>query len=189
MGSKYAWTGVVLAGGKSTRMGQDKALLEVDGKPLLLHAVEKLAPHVRELFVIGEPRKYGHIWPDTMPDAIPGLGPLGGIVTAMGAARHDRLLVLAVDVPGVNAALLERLTRELPEGADALVPRHGTGLEPLVAAYHRRCAEAFMECITAGRLSMHGALEQVRTTHLDIDPGEDGWPEDLFRNLNGPDDL
>lgn len=189
MGSKYAWTGVVLAGGKSTRMGQDKALLEVDGKPLLLHAVEKLKPHVRELFVIGEPRKYGHIWPDVMPDDIPGLGPLGGIVTSMGNARHDRLLVLAVDVPGVNARLLERLTRELPEDADALVPRHNDELEPLVAAYHRRCAAAFMDHITRSQLSMQVALADVRTAFLDIKPGDDGWPEDLFHNLNSPSDL
>lgn len=189
MGSKYAWTGVVLAGGKSTRMGQDKALLEIDGKPLLLHAVERLRPHVRELLVIGEPRKYGHIWPSVLPDEIPGLGPLGGIVTAMGAARHDRLLVLAVDVPGVNAELLERLTRELPEEADALVPRHAGNLEPLVAAYHRRCLPAFMGRMMQSRLSMHGVLEEVRTAFLDISPGEAGWPEDLFRNLNRPSDL
>ena len=189
MGSKYAWTGVLLAGGKSTRMGQDKALMVVDGKPLLLHAIEQLKPHVRELLVIGELRKYGHIWPDVLPDEIPGLGPLGGIVTAMGAARHDRLLVLAVDVPGVNERLLEWLTRELPEEADALVPRHAEQLEPLVAAYHRRCASAFMDHITRSQLSMHGALADVRTAYLDINPGEDGWPEDLFRNLNSPADL
>ncbi len=189
MGSKYAWTGVVLAGGKSTRMGQDKALLEVDGQPLLLHAIEKLKPHVRELLVIGEPRKYGNIWPAILPDEIPGLGPLGGIVTALNAARHDRLLVLAVDVPGVNAQLLERLSRELPDDADALVPRHADQLEPLVAAYHRRCTSAFMDHITRSQLSMHGALASVRTAYLDINTGEDGWPEDLFRNLNSPADL
>lgn len=180
---------MVLAGGKSTRMGQDKALLEVDGKPMLLHAIEKLKPHVRELLVIGDPRRYGRIWPEVLPDEIPGLGPLGGIVTAMGAARFDRLLVLAVDVPGVNERLLERLTRELPEDADALVPRHAGQLEPLVAAYHRRSVAAFMDHITRSQLSMHGALEDVRTAYLDINPGEDGWPEDLFRNLNSPADL
>lgn len=189
MGSKYAWTGVVLAGGKSTRMGQDKAFLEVDGKPLLVHAIERLKPHVRELIVVGDPRKYGRLWPEVLPDEIPGMGPLGGIVTAMGAARFERLLVLAVDVPGVNDRLLERLTRELPEEADALVPRHGADLEPLVAAYHRRGLPTLMGCMMKSQLSMHGALEELRTAYLDINPGEDGWPEDLFRNLNSPADL
>lgn len=189
MGSKHAWTGVLLAGGKSTRMGQDKALLEVDGRPLLLHGVERLKPHVREVLVIGDPYKYGRIWPEVVPDEIPGLGPLGGIVTAIGAARFDRLLVMAVDVPGVTAALLERLVRELPEDADALVPRHNGRLEPLVAGYHRRCLPVLMECMMKSQLSMHGALERINTAFLDINPGEDGWPEDLFRNLNSPADL
>ncbi|MBS1546367.1 MAG: molybdenum cofactor guanylyltransferase [Bacteroidetes bacterium] len=189
MGSKYAWTGVVLAGGKSTRMGQDKALLEVDGKPLLLHAIERLKPHVRELLVVGDPHKYGRLWPEVLPDEIPGMGPLGGIITAMGVARFDRLLVLAVDVPGVNDRLLERLTREMPEEADALVPRHNGDLEPLVAAWHRRCLPALMGRLMKSQLAMHRALEDVRTAYLDINPGEDGWPEDLFRNLNSPADL
>ena len=107
----------------------------------------------------------------------------------MGNARHDRLLVLAVDVPGVNARLLERLTRELPEDADALVPRHNGELEPLVAAYHRRCVDAFMDNITRSQLSIQIALGEVKTAFLDIKPGDDGWPEDLFHNLNSPADL
>lgn len=187
--SRYAWTGVVLAGGKSTRMGQDKALLVVDGKPLLTQAIERLEPHVRELLVIGDPRKYRKLHADVVPDDLEGLGPLGGIVTAMGHARRDRLIVLACDVPGVNDALIERLQRAWSDEQDALVPRHEGQLEPLVAAYHRRCADVFLERLRTNDLSLHGALSTVRTAYLDIVPGSDGWPEGLFRNLNSPDDL
>lgn len=185
MGSKYAWTGVLLAGGKSTRMGRDRALQKVDGKPLLLHGIEGLRPHVREVLVVGDPRKYGRIWPEVLPEEIPGMGPLGGIVTAMGAARFDRLLVVAVDVPGVGAALLERLTRELPEEADVLVPRHGELTEPLVAAFHRRCLPVLMGRLMKGLLSVHDALEGARVAYLDIGPGENGWHGDLFGGRTG----
>lgn len=170
-------------------MGRDKALLEVDGKPLLLHAIDRLRPHVRELLVIGDPRKYGRFHDNVIPDDVEGAGPLGGIVTAMGHARHDRLLVLACDVPGVNEALLRQLARGLADDADALVPRHAGQLEPLMAAYHRRCSDVFLARLMASDLSVHAALGLVRTTYLDITPGDEGWPEDLFRNLNGPDDL
>lgn len=187
--SKYAWTGVVLAGGKSTRMGQDKALLVVDGRPMLARAIDQLRPHVRELLVIGDPRKYGAFHPDVVPDDLEGLGPLGGIVTAMGHARHDRLLVLACDVIGVNAALFQRLQRGLPDEGDAFVPRHEGLIEPLVAAYHRRCADAFLGRLRSNDLSMRSALAEVSTSYLDLVPGTEGWPADLFRNLNGPDDL
>ncbi|HEX2617972.1 MAG TPA: molybdenum cofactor guanylyltransferase, partial [Flavobacteriales bacterium] len=105
----HRWTGVVLAGGKSTRMGQDKALLEVNGKPLLVHALDRLRPHVQELLLIGDPRKYGKLHAACIADDLQDLGPLGGIVTAMNHAKHDKLLVLACDVPGVNDALLHQL--------------------------------------------------------------------------------
>lgn len=183
-----SWTGVVLAGGKSTRMGKDKALLEVNGKPLLVHALERLRPLVQELLVIGDPHKYRALHPKCIADDLQDLGPLGGVVTAMNHAKNDRLLVLACDVPGVNATLLQQLQALLGD-ADAAVPRHDGRLEPLAAAYDRRCAEPFLARLMRNDLSMQGALDDVRTVHLDVTPGTDGWPQDLFRNLNSPDDL
>mgnify|MGYP000857397867 FL=1 len=187
--SRFAWTGVVLAGGKSTRMGRDKALVEVDGKPMIQHAIDVLLPQVKELIVIGDPRKYRRFHDDIIPDELEGLGPLGGIVTAMGHARYDHLLVLACDVPEVNAKLLEKIKFHFPMDGDALVPRHQDFVEPLVAGYDRRCAEPFTELLSKGVLRMTEALAAVRTHYLDVVPGQDGWPEDLFRNVNGPDDL
>ena len=67
------WTGVVLAGGMSSRMGRDKALIEVDGITLLERAVQRLRPHVREVLVIGDPESYGHLHPQVLPDERPGL--------------------------------------------------------------------------------------------------------------------
>jgi molybdopterin-guanine dinucleotide biosynthesis protein A len=187
--SRFAWTGVVLAGGKSTRMGRDKALVEVDGKPMLQHAIDVLRPQVKELLVIGDPRKYRRFDADVLEDELEGLGPLGGIVTAMGHARYEHLLVLACDVPGVNAKLLEMIKFRFPLDGEALVPRHEDFVEPLVAGYHRQCIAPFTELLQKGVLRMTEALAAVRTSYLDIVPGQDGWPEDLFRNVNGPDDL
>lgn len=183
------WTGVVLAGGRSTRMGQDKALLEVDGKPLLLHAIEALRPHVAELIVIGDPKKYGAFPADCVPDDLEGLGPLGGIVTAMNHARYERLLVLACDVPNVSAPVLQLLKKSLGTDVDAAVPRHDGAMEPLVAAYSRRCVATFLARLTKGNLRMTEALSDIRVHSVDIVPGEGGWPIDLFHNLNSPSDL
>jgi molybdopterin-guanine dinucleotide biosynthesis protein A len=187
--SRFAWTGVVLAGGKSTRMGRDKAFVEVDGKPMIQHALELLRPQVKELLLIGDPRKYRRFHDEIVEDELEGLGPLGGIVTAMGHAKYDHLLVLACDVPEVNAQLLEKIKHHFPMDGDSLVPRHGDLVEPLVAGYHKRCAEPFTDLLRKGVLRMTEALASVRTHYLDITPGQDGWPEDLFRNVEGPDDL
>lgn len=183
------WTGAVLAGGQSSRMGRDKALMEVEGMTLLDRAIELLRPHCREVLVIGDPGKYTPAHATVIADGVPGLGPLGGLVTALGRARYVRLLVLACDLPRVNDRLLVRLKNELDLGHDAVVPRHAGWLEPLAGAYHRHALEAFEACLRQRRLRMSDALATVRTGHLDLVPGEAGWPADLFRNINAPSDL
>ena len=191
MRTNEGWTGVVLAGGTSRRMGTDKALstLRPGGPTLLDHALDRLSPVVDELIVVGHPESHGHVGPFVIPDDQPAKGPLGGLLTAMRYATHDRLLVLAVDVPHVDGALFRRLQAELGHFTDAVVPRHGGGIEPLVGAYHRRCASSFQAMIAEGRLKMSDALAQVRTAWLDLIPGAGGLPQDLFHNVNRPEDL
>ncbi|MBK8340675.1 MAG: molybdenum cofactor guanylyltransferase [Flavobacteriales bacterium] len=183
------WTGVVLAGGQSSRMGRDKALIEIDGTTLLDRAIELLRPHAREILVVGDPAKYDVLHASVLPDDRPGQGPLGGIVTALRRARYVRLLVLAVDLPNLDDRLLIALKRALEPGVDAAVPHHGELIEPLAAAYHRHAIEPFEQCLAGGVLKMSKALDRVRTTYLDIIPGEEGWHADLFRNINTPADL
>lgn len=183
------WTGVVLAGGQSSRMGRDKALLEVDGVPLLHRSIELLRPHAKEILVIADPGKYSVDHATVIPDDSPGKGPLGGLVTALRHARYVRLLVLACDLPHINDRLLIHLKNALVGDVDAVVPRHGTLIEPLAAAYHRHAIEPFQEVLAADRLRMSDALSEVKTRFLDLVPGEEGWPLELFRNINGPSDL
>jgi molybdopterin-guanine dinucleotide biosynthesis protein A len=183
------WTGVVLAGGRSSRMGRDKALIEVDGRSLLDRALDKLEPHVQELLVIGDPLKYGHVGPFVFADDIPGVGPLGGLVTAMRYASHDRMLVLACDMPNVTADLFVLLKAGLQAEGFAFVPACDGRTEPLAAAYHRRCRSTFEARVAQGEWKVSDALEQVHASYIQICPGEDGWPTDLFRNINAPGDL
>lgn len=187
--SRDGWTGVVLAGGRSSRMGRDKALIEVDGRSLLDRALDKLDPHVAELLVVGEPEKYGHVGPFVIADEWPGKGPLGGLVTAMRYASNDKLLVVACDMPGLNDRLFDLLKTQLGTATEAVVPRHGGLIEPLASAYHRNAQPAFRRCVELDVLKMSDALSQVRTSFLEVHPGREGWPEDLFRNINRPTDL
>lgn len=183
------WTGAVLVGGKSTRMGRDKALIERDGQSMMQHAIELLRPHAREVLVIGDPEKYRPQHAQVVPDNTPGKGPLGGVVTALRHARYVRVLVLACDLPNINDRLLIRLKSALIGEVDAVVPRHPAGIEPLAAAYHRHAIDAFLENLAQERLRMSDALTRVKTVHIDLRPGEDGWPNGLFANVNAPSDL
>lgn len=187
--SRTRWTGVVLAGGRSSRMGQNKALMLFEGRTLLERALDHLRPHVQELIVIGEPSVYGHLHDHVIPDDLPGNGPMGGIGTALKHARNSSVLVLGCDMPHVTAELFVRLKAGLTKVQDAFVPTCDGNVEPLVAAYHRRCLPAFNACIAQGHLKMIDGLDRVRTRYVQICPGEDGWPKDLYRNLNAPTDL
>lgn len=183
------WTGVVLAGGRSRRMGRDKALIGYRGRTLLANALAILRPHVEQLFVIGDPERHGAAGVEVFKDDIPGLGPLGGITTALHHASNERVIVLACDMPHVNEVLIDRLKTMHEPHHDAVVPQCDGQLEPLVAIYHQRCTPAFGRCIAEGQLKMARALEQVHALYVQICPGEEGWPLDLFRNLNAPSDL
>lgn len=189
LNSGHGWCGVVLAGGKSSRMGRDKALLVHNGRPLIAHAADLLRPLVDDLLIIGDPLKYGHAGARTVADERPGSGPLGGIVTALGSAWYERSIVLACDMPNITPAFLEYLMRLADTDHDAVVAQCDGRLEPLAAVYHRRCRRAFLELLERGELRMSDAIERVRTCYVQICPGEDGWPEELFRNINTPADL
>ncbi|HRH68022.1 MAG TPA: molybdenum cofactor guanylyltransferase [Flavobacteriales bacterium] len=187
--SRKHWTGAVLAGGRSSRMGRNKALMPFEGRTLLERALDRLRPHVDQLIVIGEPALYGHLHDHVIADDIPGNGPMGGLATALRHARHGSVVILGCDMPRVNDALLITLKKGLTKELDAFVPACDGNIEPLVAAYHERCLPVFEACIAEGRVKMTDGLDRVRTRYMQICPGEDGWPKDLYRNLNVPGDL
>lgn len=187
--NREGWTGVVLAGGQSSRMGRDKALIEVQGRSMLDRALDMLDRHSAELLVIGETEKYGHVGPFVIADEWPGKGPVGGIATAMRYASNDKLLVIACDMPALNERFFHLLKAQLGVATDVVVPRHDGLIEPLAAAYHRSAQPVFRRCVELDVLKMADALSQVRTSFIELVPGYDGWPEDLFRNINAPGDL
>lgn len=187
--SRQGWTGIVLAGGRSSRMGRDKAVVEYRGRPLIQHAIDILEPHVDELLIIGDPRQYDRYGPLAIADDAPGHGPLGGIVTALRYAWNERLIVLACDMPHIPASFIDSLKRSWDDEHDAVVAQCDGRLEPLAAVYTRRCRDTFASYVRAGRLKMSDAIEQVRTRYLQVCPGEGEWPVDLFRNINAPSDL
>jgi molybdenum cofactor guanylyltransferase len=186
----------ILAGGRATRMGgADKASLLIGGVPIVarqLAALAKVAGDVR--IVVGshhdDEARYRALGVPTVPDAIAGAGPLGGLYTALLAARHDRVIVLACDLPFVSAALLERLVAESGPGSDndAVVPRSARGLEPLCAVYRKACAGRVEARITCGDLRLTALLADLRVRELgplDLGPYDNG---SLFENVNTPHD-
>ena len=129
----------ILAGGRARRFGgADKALLPIGDARIIdrqLAALSLVTGNRDVRIVAGDRDRYGGLGVRVIADAVADAGPLGGLYTALLDAAHDRVLVLACDLPFVTAALLQRLVAESGAGqqVDAVVPRSGRGLEPLCA--------------------------------------------------------
>ena len=172
----------MLAGGKSSRMGVDKALLPFRGGALAGHVAAAVAAAAGSATLIGDPQKYGHLGYPVLPDRSPGAGPLGGLETALSHTAVEWNLVLACDMPSISAGFLRELLDAAEQaGADALLPAGPSGRpEPLSAVYHRRCAPILRRALDAGVRKVTDAFAglDVRTFAVD-DPA---W----FENLNTP---
>jgi molybdopterin-guanine dinucleotide biosynthesis protein A len=190
--------GFILTGGKSTRMGADKALLKLAGKALVGRLAELVEPLVAEVALVGSPERYAHLGFPVLADREPGLGPLGGVVTALGSSPYQWNLILACDLPFMESRFLRFLLgrTEAWGEADAVVPQtsaeeEGSGWrwQPLCAAYHRRCLSVFERTLAGAHPKMELAFAELHV--LPIDPSEltqFAFSEQMFKNMNTPAD-
>ncbi len=166
-------------------MGVDKALAEVGGVPMALRVAEVLGKVCDSVAIVGDPERYSHLGLAVMPDNHPGQGPLAGIEAALASTSADWNLIVACDMPSLDAAYLENLLQILAQkGSDCALPRHPDGkMEPLCAAYHRRSLPSIRAALESGIRKVTDALRPLAVTYVPAGSIES------FANLNTPDDL
>ncbi len=175
--------GFVLAGGRSSRMGQDKALLKLDGETLVARAVRKLRHVCAEVAIAGGSEEMRFL-ARVLPDQTPGSGPLGGVVTALAESAYPWNLFLAVDMPFVPEEVLRRLIAEAIPSQSMIVLAGADGLvQPLCGIYSKQALPGLHADLAAGRLKMKDAAAASASVRLVPFP-DLAW----FRNLNTPED-
>ncbi len=176
--------GYVLVGGRSSRMGRNKALLPFRGGALAGFVARAAASAAGSAVLVGDPEIYGELGYPVTPDRYPGEGPLGGILTALYHTSADWNLVVACDMPGTSPEFLGRLLEAAEQaGCDALVPTGPSGRpEPLCAVYHRRACAPFERVFAGGERRVTAAFAAVRAEIL---PVKELAP---FQNVNTPED-
>ncbi len=174
--------GFVLAGGRSSRMGRDKALLPWRGRTLLEHVADVVREAAGSVTVIGHEayRSLGLPGLPVISDAIPDCGPLGGLFTAFQATDADRILLVACDMPEVTAELLRGLLRGT---GDAVVAEAGGRLHPLCAVYDRAIFPKVQDAIRGRSLKMHELLSHIKVQRWPVSDAK------LLINMNAPEDL
>lgn len=175
----------ILAGGKSTRMGTDKAFVTLDGRTLLARSLDLVRSVTADVRIVGDAGKFGPFAP-VVEDVFRDCGPLGGIHAALRASREDLNLILAVDLPFVSLALLQYLiTRARSSPAAVTVAQSGGGWQPLCAIYRREFADVAEAALRAGRCKIDALFDPSRTQVIGEDELEIvGFAPRIFRNLN-----
>jgi len=191
---RSAILGAVLAGGRSRRFGSDKAFVELGGESLVRRAARSLDAAAGSVVVVANDlEKYLLEGVTVRRDLIPGVGPLGGLHTAVSWAAEEEfrgVLVLATDMPFVPPSLLRTLAARLDSGV-AVVPksRSRRGFEPLCAAYDVACLPAIEAAIERGDRAVVSFFADVEVLYLDLaEVSSHGDPDTMFFNVNRPDD-
>ncbi len=182
-------TGVILVGGKSRRMGRDKALLEVAGKLLVERVLEVFRENFERIILVGDrAERFAAFGLPVLPDIFPGSA-LGGIFAGLHAAETDYIFVAPCDIPFPNARLLRYLC-SLGAGFDAVVPTTAHGYEPLFALYSKTCLGPIRELLERGNFCAYAYYPQVRVRYVPYEElvhlDRDGK---AFLNINTPEEF
>ncbi len=183
-------TAFILAGGKSTRMGTDKAFVEFEGETLLAHALLKAKTVATQVRIVG-PREKFELYGPVIEDVFPERGPLGGIHAALETTPTDLNLVLAVDMPYVTTDFLKYLADQA-RATDALVtlPRADGQWQPLCAVYRRAFLELVQPALEAGRNRIDALFQpEVLRVIDETELTEGDFDAAMFHNLNRPEDV
>src|SRR5262245_24800060 len=183
-------TGVVQAGGKSTRMGgQPKALIKLGGRSIIERVVAALTPVVDDVLVVtNTPELYAFLGLPMVSDVYPDHGSLGGIFSGLRAAGEIAFTV-ACDMPFLHPEIVRLVVARAGEG-DVVIPRVGAQLETMHAAYGKACLPAMEERRRAGRLKIVGFFDSVRVVEIgEAEIARFRDPELAFMNVNTPDEL
>ena len=183
-------TAFVLAGGKSSRMGSDKAFLRIGDETLLANAMKVAGVVAKEVRIVGDTAKFaafGQVLEDVYRDR----GPLGGIHGALSSSMTQLNLMLAVDLPFVIAKFLEYLLlRARESGAMVTLPRTDGGLQPLCGVYRRGFADVAERSLRDGKNKIDPLFKRVETCVIAEDELlRAGFSVEMFRNLNTPEEF
>jgi len=183
-------SGIVLAGGQSSRLGMDKSFVNVNGQSLIEQIVAKLARLSDDVIIVtNSPEKYDHLEVRVVGDIYPGKGALGGIYSGLRAAANTHSLVVACDMPFLDLNLLRYMIL-LARGHDVVIPRVGGLPEPLHAIYSKSCLEPIDRLLTRKELKIIDFFSEVRVRYVEEGEVDIFDPQHLsFFNVNTLSDL
>lgn len=179
-------SGFILAGGKSSRMGTNKAMLEINNESMLKRMIGLIKPFCLYIAISGEGAGYVDFNVEIIPDFFTGYGPIAGLYSSLKHSPTEWNLMVSVDSPFLNKELIDLLL-ENAGPFDCIIPQHSNGVEPLIGLYHKRALPAMEKQMELGDYKLSRLLSALNTNFVDCDYLVKKYPR-LFMNLNYPED-
>ena len=178
-------SGVILAGGRSSRMKFNKAFAEIGGRPVINIIIDKFSRLFDETIIISnEPQLYEQLGLDIYPDVYPRMGPVSGIHSGLYHAHYDAAFVSGCDVPFINMELVEYMINNLGD-YDSVVPEIDSYLQPLSAVYSRKCLPVLTACLENNKVKLIRIFEELNAKVLPrYELEKFGIVEEIFLNVN-----
>jgi len=179
-------SGFILAGGKSSRMGTDKALLLVQDEPLLKRMIRLLEPFCKTIAISGNKMDYNVFNIELVEDLYTGCGPISGIISSLKHSSTEWNLLVSVDVPFINDAFIQNLISHVGN-YDCIIAEHEGRVEPLMGLYKRQIIPVVEEMISQGDYKLTRLLDKLNVRYVNCDSLIKQFPR-LFVNINLPED-
>ena len=182
-------TGIVLAGGRSRRMGSDKSLMVLNGKTLVEYAIDALKPVCSKVVISSNNFIYDYtgceVWPDDLPDR----APMIGIYSSLKRSETDVNIILSCDMPMMSSEMLKYLL-ENSSNHDITVPVHGDHfIEPLCGIYRKSSLEILKEFVEKGNFRLNEYIQACSHQLVEADSNLSFYTPELFSNMNSPEDF
>jgi len=171
MGSKRNITGIILAGGKSSRMGRDKGFVLFKGKLFIQHILEAMSPLVDNIIIVSDNTDYDAFNVTRTNDDIKNAGPLAGLYSGLNHTKTELNLVLSCDVPLITTEVLKKLVDAISIDTEIIQLKSNNRTMPLLAVYHKKCAATFLKLLKNDERRMTTAINnfKVKTIILETD--------------------
>lgn len=182
-------TAIILAGGKSSRMGFDKQFLKIDNRRLMSSIIKKLEEDFDEIIIVtNKPDHYLGLGQKITSDIIKDKGPLGGIHAGLSISTSHYALVMACDMPNVNMDYVNYMKHHM--GQDGVTTCYQDWIEPFCSFYSRDIVKDIENYLETGKRSINHLLDRLEVNYIEEDKAREFSPNwDMFLNLNTKDDL
>lgn len=178
-------TGVILAGGKSSRMGTDKGFLKLNGKLFIEHIIAVLTPFVSEIIIVSNHPEYDNFKLKRVPDFVENAGPLAGVYSGLLASKTENNLVLSCDIPLINSEILAELVRQIDDVSEIIQIESNGKTMPLISVYNKSCETVFSSLLNQGERRLRFAVNQCKVKNILLNKEQ----EKRVSNINTPEQL